>query len=121
MRLLRPRNILLVFVLISGLGLWLNRGAIATHLMGRIYDRALGRAPFSDMPDSLSVALCGSGSPMPDPTRAGPCTAVVAGHRLFVVDIGDGGTRNLSLMNLPPAKVEALPDPLPLRSYRGPG
>jgi len=108
MRLLRPRNILLVFVLISGLGLWLNRGAIATHLMGRIYDRALGRAPFSDMPDSLSVALCGSGSPMPDPTRAGPCTAVVAGHRLFVVDIGDGGTRNLSLMNLPPAKVEAI-------------
>ena len=108
MRLFRPRNILLVLVLAGGLGLWLNRGAVATHLMGRIYERALGRAPFNDMPDSLSVALCGSGSPMPDPTRAGPCTAVVAGHRLFVVDIGDGGTRNLSLMNLPPAKVEAI-------------
>lgn len=108
MRLFRPRNIVLALVVAGGLGLWLNRGEIATRAMGRIYERALGKAPFADMPDSLSVALCGSGSPMPDPTRAGPCTAVLAGNRLFVVDIGDGATRNLSLMNLPPAKVEAI-------------
>ncbi|OYU71611.1 MAG: MBL fold metallo-hydrolase [Alphaproteobacteria bacterium PA2] len=108
MRLFRPRNIVLALVVAGGLGLWLNRGEIATRAMGRIYERALGKAPFADMPDSLSVALCGSGSPMPDPTRAGPCTAVLAGNRLFVVDIGDGATRNMSLMNLPPAKVEAI-------------
>jgi len=108
MRLFRPRNIVLALVLAGGLGLWLNRGAVASHMMGRIYERALGKDPFAEMPDGLSVALCGSGSPMPDPTRAGPCTAVLAGHRLFVIDIGDGATRNMSLMNLPPAKVEAI-------------
>lgn len=31
------------------------------------------------LPDGLHIALCGSGSPFPDPTRAGPCIAVVAG------------------------------------------
>ena len=45
---------------------------------------------------------------MPDPTRAGPCTVVLAGKRLFVVDAGAGGTKNLSLMNLPPAQVSAV-------------
>lgn len=108
MRFTRLRTLVLLVIIVGGLGLWLNRGVLATQAMGRIYERALGRKPFGDMPDSLSVALCGSGSPMPDPTRAGPCTAVLAGDRLFVADIGDGGTKNLSLMNLPPAKVEAI-------------
>ena len=45
---------------------------------------------------------------MPDPTRAGPCTVVVAGQKLFVVDAGAGGTKNLSLMNLPPARVDGV-------------
>ncbi len=84
------------------------RGRIAMVLMERIYAHAIGADPYAGLPDALSVGLCGAGSPMPDPTRAGPCVAVLAGRRLFVVDIGDGGTKNLSLMNLPPARVEAI-------------
>ncbi|HEX5379081.1 MAG TPA: ribonuclease Z [Phenylobacterium sp.] len=87
---------------------WLSRGQLALGAMEKLYVRAMARDPFADMPDGLHVALCGTGSPMPDPTRAGPCTAVVAGRRLFVVDAGAGGTRNLSLMNLPPARIEAI-------------
>jgi ribonuclease Z len=52
--------------------------------------------------------LCGAGSPFPDARRAGPCTAVVAGGRLYVVDAGDGSARNLLLMGLAPGRVEAV-------------
>ena len=87
-------------------GAWLMRGEIAVRLMGRIYDRAMTASPSDGLPDGLHVALCGSGSPMPDPSRAGPCTAVLAGQRLFVFDAGAGSVRNLSLTGLSPFRVE---------------
>jgi ribonuclease Z len=98
----------LLLAVAAALGLWFSRGSIASAVLARAYDRALGTDPFASLPDGLHVGVCGSGSPMPDPTRAGPCTAIVAGHRLFVVDSGSGSTRNLSLMGLPPAQVEAV-------------
>jgi ribonuclease Z len=97
-------------VLVLGLALaaWSLRSQFATRLMARIYDRAMSGDPVAALPDGLHVGLCGSGSPMPDPTRAGPCTVVVAGRRVFVVDSGTGSTKNLSLMNLPPAQVSGV-------------
>ena len=92
-------------VLLLGLA-WLARGEIAVRVMVGLYDRAMTAAPSDGLTDGLHVALCGSGSPMPDPSRAGPCTAVLAGKRLFVFDAGAGSVRNLSLMGLPPARVE---------------
>ena len=96
--------------LLAGLaaGGWVMRGAIATALMQRAYERAMTRDPLAELPDGLHVGLCGSGSPMPDPERAGPCVAVVAGKQLFVVDSGSGSTRRLFLMRLPPAEVSAV-------------
>ncbi len=98
----------LALVLAAGLCAWLARGPIAEAIMARAYDRALGPDRIAALPDGLTVALCGSGSPLPDPTRAGPCAAVVAGGRLFVVDVGPGSVKNLQLMRLPPAKVAGL-------------
>jgi ribonuclease Z len=45
----------------------------------------------------LAVALCGTGSPLPDPTRAGPCALIGAGDKLYVVDTGIDSARNLQL------------------------
>lgn len=87
-------------------GAWLFRGEIALRAMSRVMDRNLAASPGDGLPDGLHVVLCGSGSPMPDPGRAGPCTAVIAGKRLFVFDAGSGSVRNLTLMGLPPARVE---------------
>ena len=50
---------------------------------------------------ALHVIICGSGSPLPSAERAGPCTAVIAGGRLFLVDVGPGSTENLRLWGLP--------------------
>ena len=100
-------GLLVVILLIAG-GAWLFRGPIAVALMSRAYTEAFANDPIAQIPDGLSVGLCGSGSPMPDPTRAGPCVVVVAGRQLFIVDTGPGSTRRLALMRLPPAEVTAV-------------
>ena len=38
----------------------------------------------------LHVILVGTGCPMFDTTRSGPCTAVLAGEHFFLVDAGPG-------------------------------
>jgi ribonuclease Z len=98
----------LVLVLLATGAAWTLRDRLALAAMSRVYRQAFAGRALQELPDGLHVGLCGSGAPMPDPTRAGPCLAVVAGRRLFVIDSGPGSTRNLALMNLPPAQVEAV-------------
>lgn len=101
------RFVVLGLVLLGALA-FAFRSRLAMGAMTRIYAHAMGDDPYAGLGDGLHVGLCGSGSPMPDPTRAGPCTAVLAGHRLFVIDVGAGAQKNLALMNLPPTRVEAV-------------
>ena len=58
--------------------------------------------------DGLYAGLCGTGSPLPDINRAGPCVAILAGNHFFVVDAGEGSTRNILLMKLPIRNTEAI-------------
>jgi ribonuclease Z len=58
--------------------------------------------------DGLYVGLCGTGSPLPDINRAGPCIAVLAGKHFFIVDAGQGSARNLLLMKFPIGKTDAI-------------
>jgi ribonuclease Z len=61
-----------------------------------------------DLPDGLHVALCGTGSPFPDANRAGPCTLVQAGRRLFVFDAGNGAVRNIGRMGFNHGRIDAV-------------
>ena len=45
---------------------------------------------------------------MPDPQRGGPCTLVVAGRRLFVIDAGAGASTTIARMGLNPGQIEAI-------------
>ncbi len=58
--------------------------------------------------DGLHAVLCGTGNPLPDMERVGPCIAVIAGRHLYIVDAGEGGTRNIMLAGLPAGKIEAI-------------
>jgi ribonuclease Z len=58
--------------------------------------------------DGLYAGLCGSGSPLPDNNRAGPCIAVMAGNHFFIVDAGEGSAKNITLMKLPIGKIDAI-------------
>ncbi|WP_439547194.1 MBL fold metallo-hydrolase [Sandarakinorhabdus sp.] len=61
--------------------------------------------PLTD--DALRVLLCGTSSPLPRPQAAKACTLVVAGGRLFIVDIGPEAAENLALWRVPTPRVEA--------------
>src|ERR1041385_4532829 len=74
--------------------------------MRRQVVRNLSGAAFAEMNDGLNVVLCGAGSPLPDPTRAGPCVLVIAGQRVTVVDVGGGSVRHIGPIGVPMGKIE---------------
>ena len=53
------------------------------------------RAPYLT-DDALHILLCGTGSPMPDMTRANACAAVIADGRVVVIDAGPGAWSRLA-------------------------
>jgi len=57
---------------------------------------------------ALHVVLCGTGSPLADPDRAASCTAVLAGGRFFLFDVGPGAWENLQVWRLPVASVSGV-------------
>lgn len=63
----------------------------------------------SEFPDdALRVVLCGTGAPIADPKRSGPCTAIIAGGKMYIVDTGPGATKRLDIMGLGPHYIEAV-------------
>lgn len=107
----KPKKLLLALLALGAVlaaSTFVFQKQIATRLMQQIAHQNVGRNIIPALPDGLHLALCGTGSPFPDPTRAGPCSAIIAGDRLFVVDTGEGSARNLGYMGLPAAQIEAI-------------
>jgi glyoxylase-like metal-dependent hydrolase (beta-lactamase superfamily II) len=44
-------------------------------------------------PPQTRVVLLGTGTPVPDPDRSGPATAIVVGDNAYLVDFGPGVVR----------------------------
>jgi ribonuclease Z len=84
------------------------RATLAVKLMSAAAGSAMTADVIAELPDGLTVALCGAGSPLPDPKRSGPCVVVIAGKHLFEVDAGDGAGRNMTRLGYPPGRIEAL-------------
>jgi ribonuclease Z len=73
--------------------------------MKRQVVRTLSGAAFAEMTGGLNVVVCGAGSPMPDPVRAGPCVVVIAGERVMVVDAGSGAVRRMAPAGIPTGRI----------------
>lgn len=99
---------LVVLAIVLVIAAWAFRPQIGERLFDNAVEQGIGRDVLANLPDGLHVALCGSGSPLPDPTRAGPCSAVIAGDKIFIVDVGDGAARNIGRMGLAMTNVEAV-------------
>ncbi len=82
------------------------RETIAVRLMERVVTQTMRVSLLDELPDGLHIALCGAGSPLPDVDRSGPCVAVIAGGKLYIVDSGAGSSRVLARSRLPQGKVE---------------
>jgi len=99
--------LVIVFVVI-GLAAFSQRANIAARVLERGLAARMGADTVAGLPDGLHLALCGAGGPLPAPDASGPCVAVVAGKRLFVVDAGTDGARNLNRMGYRPGGIEAV-------------
>lgn len=77
-------------------------------MLGVALDERAGLDRTTALGDGLHVGLCGTGSPLPDPTRAGACTVIIAGKHIFVVDSGEGGARNIVLMGIPNGRIDGV-------------
>lgn len=97
-----------LLLVIAGALAFVFQRQIGVWLFERGVERNMARNPLASLPDGLHIALCGTGSPLPNRNRAGPCTVVIAGKAMFVVDAGEGGARNISLMGLPNGQIRAL-------------
>lgn len=98
----------LLLCVISAL-LYSQRAPLSLLLVERGLDTVTANEnPLAALADGLHVGICGAGSPMTDDRRAGPCTIVVAGQRMFVFDVGAGSAARILRMQLNPAQVEAI-------------
>ena len=59
---------------------------------------------------TIEITLLGTGSPIPDPTRAGPSTLVRAGGQTFLVDCGRGVLMRATAAGVGVNALDALED-----------
>jgi len=98
---------LIVVALIGAIG-YSQRVPIVTAVMQKALISRVAADRVADLEDGLHVALCGAGGPLPAPRASGPCVAVVAGKRMFIVDVGTDSPRNLARMGYPAGRIEAV-------------
>ncbi|CAA0120583.1 MBL fold metallo-hydrolase [Zhongshania aliphaticivorans] len=102
-------SIVLLLLIIAGAGFfWKFGDQLVLKLMQRQVENTLSNRFMDELPDGLHVYICGAGSPIPDPHRAGPCTAVIAGNNLYIVDAGSGSIRNIGPAGLSAGHTKAV-------------
>ncbi len=97
----------LVLLLLAGASLYVY--PVEAFLFRHMAERAVsGHPPVLAKPNQLSVLLCGTGTPLPDKSRAGPCTLIAAGDKYYLVDAGIDAARNLRLWHVPMEKIAGI-------------
>ena len=104
--------IAVIVIVLAGIGygvVW-NVPGIQDKLMARVIASRLAnnQTPALLSDSALHIYLCGTGSPMPDPTRANACTAVIAGGHIVIIDTGPGSWRNIAQARLPAEHIDAI-------------
>ena len=97
----------LVIATIIAIAAYFGQSWLGARLFAAAVDQRAGVDRSAALPDGLHVYVCGSGSPMPDADRAGPCLAVLAGRDSFVFDAGSGSIRKLGAMGFPYDRLQA--------------
>ena len=93
---MKKRYLILAVLIIIFLIVYSQRGNIAMRILPKALETAMSADSIAELGDGLHVALCGAGGPLPDPKRSGACVAVIVGGKIFVVDAGTNGIRNIN-------------------------
>ena len=104
----RTRNIFITLLIATAVLGYLNRAGIILQLLPKAVTNVMESDKITDLGDGMHIVLCGAGGPMPSSTRSGPCVAVIANGKMFVVDAGTGGVRNLGRMRLNTGSIDGV-------------
>ena len=104
----RTRNIFITLLIATAVLGYLNRAGIILQLLPKAVTTVMESDKIADLGDGMHIILCGAGGPMPSSTRSGPCVAVIANGKMFVVDAGTGGVRNLGRMRLNTGSIDGV-------------
>jgi ribonuclease Z len=107
-RTVRIALIILGIVAIGAVAFKMFERPLALYLVQRTIDANVGTDPSAALPDGLHAYVCGTGSPIADPARAGACIAVIAGETKLIFDVGSGSMRVLGRMGFPVGKTDRL-------------
>ena len=105
---MKKRSIASLIIIILAVVIYSQRATIALRVLPIAIEQALSADKIEQLGDGLHIALCGAGGPMPSATRSGPCVAVVAAGKLFLVDAGSNGVRNLARMGYAPGDISGV-------------
>jgi ribonuclease Z len=80
----------------------LRSPGVQDRVVRRVFSTMMASQPLELFDsDSLQVLLCGTASPLPAVGREATCTAVFAGGRFWVVDVGAGSANSLAIRRVP--------------------
>ena len=105
---MKKRTIIAALLIIVSLGIYSQRGDIALRILPAAMEANLSTNKIEQLGDGLHIGLCGAGGPMPAATRSGPCVVVVAAGKLFMLDAGSNGLRNMGRMGFDIGQIEGV-------------
>ena len=100
--------IVLIAISVIAIALYSQRLTILERVISKGIETRMASDKIAELGDGLHVGLCGAGGPLPAPKASGPCVVVIAGSKMFVVDAGTDGSRNLGRMGLLAGNIEAV-------------
>ena len=105
---INKRFIILSVIALIAVGIYVNQALIMRQLLPTAATRLMQSDVIGDLGEGMHVALCGAGGPMPSDNRSGPCVAVIANSKMFIIDVGVGGSSNLARMGLNRGAIEGV-------------
>lgn len=104
------KRLIVVFVSISIIGFssYQFKNTLAMILFKQAITAQVTRDLVLDYADGFHVISCGSGTPLPDLSMSGGCTAVIAAGQLFLFDAGEGSAETLGVLGLRPSRIDAI-------------
>lgn len=102
------KSIFVIAFALIAVVLFTQKDRLLSAVMSRAIESRMSSDAIAELDDGLHLALCGAGGPMPAPNASGPCVLVIAGKRMFVVDAGTDGLRNIGRMGFQAGQIEAV-------------
>ncbi len=98
-------KVAIALVILAGAAVVGFQDQLVNKIMSKRITERLNNVVFEQFTDTLSVVICGAGSPIPDPQRSGSCALVIAGDQVVMIDAGSGVSQ-VGAMGIPLGRVD---------------